>query len=450
MNKIRLSNLNEVVGKMNSKLTEKVNELANNNEVEALNKLLCEWPEKTAEWFLYLSMRISAPSTSSEQLQELKRVRDKAIASNPELLEDEYFNGDAIAQETDVSDAETTNVSSENKSEAKEEFKFSEQEQMYSQIIETLEEFDECELEEIDTYLGTLDYANLGYALQHLVNQYVYAFLTWEGSTPMSDVISKAPEYQAWAAIFTPESILNNPNFSIDDVLRYGFLRSQIGLIKSKGYYAYLVASGDEDLKGFEHHQNQFSSTSSSSSSTSASDVEKKEEIEKFEKKYAVKFPAQLTALHQHEQEFDISSLSSLEYHLSDERLEYEHRKGMGIIDAIRFIWSNDKSDFTVEGGVFTQAQIDSLNQQYTFVRTFTVDEETYVILYFDENGHFGAVWYNQDAVRLFDHYLDLMLEQSLAQHSLYQLLVTLPMIIDNPLFDDEDKEELIRDLRKL
>ena len=91
------------------------------------------------------------------------------------------------------------------------------------------------------------------------------------------------------------------------------------------------------------------------------------------------------------------------------------------------FVWSNSKDDFKASENSLTQQQIDFLNTHYIAIGTISVDDNTNIVVYFDENKQFGAVWYCQDDSVIFDH-LDLLLE--ITSNATY----VIPVVGGNPL----------------
>jgi hypothetical protein len=96
----------------------------------------------------------------------------------------------------------------------------------------------------------------------------------------------------------------------------------------------------------------------------------------------------------------------------------------LGIIDMILFSWGNDRYEFA-DGEFFSKEQKDFLNTQYKcfgWYRTDTVLDCAYY-LYFDANGNFGALCYDQDMFEEVQEDLIKMLENSLANETLENLL---------------------------
>lgn len=91
-----------------------------------------------------------------------------------------------------------------------------------------------------------------------------------------------------------------------------------------------------------------------------------------------------------------IPSIHELENKLQGK--DWDRIHSLGLIDMIKFSWGNDREEFN-EGAEFSKAQIEALNRDYKcfgWYRDDTVLESAYY-LYFDQNGHFGKVFYDQD-----------------------------------------------------
>ena len=76
------------------------------------------------------------------------------------------------------------------------------------------------------------------------------------------------------------------------------------------------------------------------------------------------------------------------------------------------------------------------------------LDDNVTLIIYYDEAQRFGVVWNNQDDGDLYTDYLDVMLKQSPAQHSLAQILGCMTFILSIPYITYESQRQLISDLR--
>ena len=424
---------------MNSELTDKVTELAEENDVPELTRLLVTWPDRDAKWLLYIDSRLIAPSTTQEQRNQLLAVREQALKSNPQLEQQmvEQFSSEQVARKKQ-------NPSS---SKLSEDFTYTEEDQIRFQIIETLEDFEDWQLEDIDDYLDTLHYSNLDEVVQHAVNQTVYGLLRTAADAQAAQSIASSSDYQTWYQAFAPESVLKNDDFGLDQLIRFDRLNKGVELIKSRDYYAYLLERGDKGLGSFNDYLNQFSYQQEFSKAIDDSN------IEFFEKEHNIKLPQQLKNLYlaiNPDQTFVIPSLLKLEYHLSRKRSNYEHLKGMGVINMLAYVWSNDKQVFEAGESSLSETQIKLLNNNYIGVGSINLDDNVNIILYYDKNGHFGAIWYDQDNDVVFTDYLDLMLERSQAKYNIFQLITVIPFIIENSFFKYEEQEKFIANLRAI
>jgi hypothetical protein len=108
-----------------------------------------------------------------------------------------------------------------------------------------------------------------------------------------------------------------------------------------------------------------------------------------------------------------------------------------GIIDGIKFSWGNDRPEFDE----VNQEDIDKLNENYKYVGLYRYDwglEEAYYI-YFDKNQKFGVIRYHQDGFEdLWEDHLDTMLNQSPANQSLEELLISMIDKLEKGILEDE------------
>lgn len=426
---------------MESDLQQKISALADIEDIEGMTQLLCEWPHKTPEWLLYINVRIGAPSTNKEQKSLLTQMKAEALAFQPELAEqlmDEFL---------ETLQSKTSN-GQKNEQEKQKDFVFAQEDCENFEIIDTLQEFECWDVEEITDYIVSLDYGELGEPIQHLVNQYIYG-LTANGqeSEPLK-AVAKQPEYLEWCQSFAPEFVLADDNFGVEGLLRLARLDNEVELISKKDYYAYLLESGDEDHESFDDFLREFGGLNDFTK------VATDDQIEQFEDQFAIKLPEELKIFYQHagslygtaSKPCRFFSISELEYHLDSSRKRYEHLRSMGLLNMLEFIWGNNKDDFSPASGNLTQDQIDYLNQHYTAIGYIPVDDNANVAIYFDRQHRFGTVWYHQDNAVVYKDYLDVLLEKSQAQYGLCQLLAVIPFILTNPLFEEE-QEQYIADL---
>ena len=429
---------------MNSRLAQKVREFAENDDVSGLTDLLSNWPEHDKEWLLYVDARIVAPSSTAEQTQRLKAIRENALKLNPQLEEQLYSRPSAEDEVAKKSTAAQQNKEPTAAS-STDNFVFSDEDKARFQIIDTIEAFEDWQIDEIDVFLNSLDYLQLNEAVQHVVNQTVYGLLRSGEEASSAQKIAESSEYQAWYSSFAPESVLDNKDFGLNELLRFNTLNRDVGTIRQKDYYAYLLQRGNKNLGGFDHYLDGFSRRNKFSAKLDES------KITQFESDYNIELPEQLKELYlavNPKQDFAIPSLLELEHSLSKERKNYEHLKGLGVIYWLSFVWGNDKDDFTAEGGSLNQSQIDFLNKNYTGVGSLHVDDNTNIVLYCDSNGLFGAVWYCQDDSVVLVDYLDIMLEKTQAQFNIYQLLTAIPFVLENAFFENEEQQKFIANIR--
>jgi len=419
---------------MNSSLTDKVKALADIENIDGLTKLLCEWPDQTSEWLIFVEIRIHAPSSNAEQKKKLKDIRQQALNKNPDLLENDF--GEVLE----------TKIASETISkEVEEDFNYTDEDLAQYEIIETLEECEDWHTNEIDDYLGSLNYLSLDDAVQHLINQSVYGLLMLPEEYQAANKIADTNVYKKWHHLYAPASVLNNSDISLQNLIDFTSIEKRVDLIERRNYYAYLIESDNEDLDTFDNFYKQTRSSNSFSNPITSS------EVQRFEQAHNVVFPVQLKDLFlavNDDQDFSILNLTELEHYLSEDRKNYEHLNGLGLVHMLDFVWSNRKDDFKPDTGSLTQTQIDFLNTHYTAIGSLAVDDNTYIIIYFDKDNRFGAVWYCQDDGIVFSDYLYPLLEKSQAQHSLYQLLVAIPMVLKNLFFEYRYQEEFVANLR--
>lgn len=98
--------------------------------------------------------------------------------------------------------------------------------------------------------------------------------------------------------------------------------------------------------------------------------------------------------------------------------------RSLGLIDMIQYSWGNLRSEFE-PGCFFTLAAVQGLNQRYRcfgWYRTDTVLESAWY-LYADEDGRFGALFYDQDGFDATRRELLAMYQASPARQSLEEAL---------------------------
>lgn len=417
---------------MASDLERRIFALADIEDIDEMTRLLCEWPDKTPEWLLYVDVRIGAPSSSKEQKALLKQVKAEALAIKPELAEKEVGER-LVAKSSKPSTSRETQGT----------FVFTDEDRNNFEIIEALQDFECWDAEEITEYIASLDYAILDEAVQHLVNQYVYALIANGQKDKALDRLVEQNSYQAWLHSFAPDYVLSNTGFNVDSLMQLAALDNQVELISKKDYYAYLFEQGDESHASFDDFLqetgglNQFTDLASNG------------ELEQFERTFRVQLPDELKIFYQHagsmrgtaSKPCGIFSISELEYHLDSSRKKYEHLTGMGLLHMLEFVWGNNKDDFKSSAGHLTQDQIDYLNQHYTGIGYIPLDDNVNIVVYFDNQQRFGAVCYDQDDAVVYDDYLEPLLEKSQARYGLCQLLAVIPFIATNPLFEDKQKQ---------
>jgi len=104
---------------MNSELYKRISSLADSEDVEGMTQLLLDWPERDAEWLMFVDVRIAAPSSNKKQKDQLKQIKYAALAENPSLEDDELFSEPSVAQapamsSTNIEDKEFTLTTQDN------------------------------------------------------------------------------------------------------------------------------------------------------------------------------------------------------------------------------------------------------------------------------------------------------------------------------------------------
>lgn len=74
----------------------------------------------------------------------------------------------------------------------------------------------------------------------------------------------------------------------------------------------------------------------------------------------------------------------------------WARRPSLGLVDAIVHSWGNDRPEFA-PGKFFSADQLKALNAQYIGFGLYRPDLERAHYLYFDAQGRFGALFYDQD-----------------------------------------------------
>jgi len=428
---------------MTTELFKRVTELAEADDVEGLTELLLEWPEQDSQWLLFIDSRLMAPSSTKEQKNRLKQKKAEALASNPALSYDDLFSKPEAA-------AEEVNVETE-------EFIYTQQDKRRFDIIETIEEFEDWEFDDIADYLASLNYGDLDAAVQHVINVAVYSFLNpsrWQQPVDgkLTEVLAgivSHQDYQQWHRSVAPESVLANSDFAAKDLKRICQLEDEVELISRRDYFVYLLAKGDDDYRNIDEFLDEIDCLHDFERVASDADVRD------FEAKHGVTLPSDLVSfyqtlagLHRGANDLtDIPSLRDLDQSLDPKRPKWNRLNGMGLIDMLEAVWGNSTDHFTHEVSGFDAAQISELNSRYKSIGYLGVDDNVSIVVYFDEQQRFGAVWYNQDDGVLFEDYLRPLLQRSHAQYGCCQLLTVIRFWINARLMAD-GLESLIASLK--
>ena len=423
---------------------QQVQELAMQDDVPGLTELLAEWPEQNLEWLLCVQSRLGAPSSNAEQKQQLSQVIEEALQRNPaleiELAEEISRLDKLIAQSNEPKPSRPSKI--------KKQVEFSEEDQKNYDLLERLQGYEDWQFNELVNDINSLDYENLVPAVQHKVNQIVNLLHSLGQHKKLNPEILNSETYKQWHRDYAPESILQDKEFSNEKLLRLNALARSVSSIFKREYDNYLIERGDDPDEGV------FGVPSSAAESKIDLSA-----IKVFEEKHQISLPEDLKTYYLNTPPDEkrgylesIMHLSELDHNLSNEREWYEKLKGLGVINWLNYIWSNETIAFSVEEQVITQQHIDTLNSQYTGVGVLSVDDETYILIYFDAEHRFGAIWYSQDnPTKIYDNYLDVMLEKSPAQHTLFQLLGAIPQVLDRGNVEEhESREQFVDDLRKL
>lgn len=102
----------------------------------------------------------------------------------------------------------------------------------------------------------------------------------------------------------------------------------------------------------------------------------------------------------------------------------WQRARSLGLVDMIVYSWGNDRHEFEADAA-FAQAELDALNARYRcfgWYRTDTVSESAWYV-YADEDGRFGALYYDQDSFGAVERALRAMLAASPARASLEDVL---------------------------
>lgn len=133
----------------------------------------------------------------------------------------------------------------------------------------------------------------------------------------------------------------------------------------------------------------------------------------------AIPFPADLVDFYRtygsyiggdYQQRWTIFDLAELDKHRNS--LPPQTRfHSLGLAHMINFVWGNNRQEFELDGeyAIFTQAQIDYLNQHYQVVSVWTdahAGDEAHYYIYYDKTGRFGLAYVHQDDWKIF-HLLD-------------------------------------------
>jgi hypothetical protein len=96
--------------------------------------------------------------------------------------------------------------------------------------------------------------------------------------------------------------------------------------------------------------------------------------------------------------------------------------KSLGLIDYIKYSWGNDRWEFESDE-FFTTEQLHVLNEKYKCFGIYRPNLERAYYLYFDQQGNFGEILYDQNLFEETKNHLQSMLTKSPANQSFNALI---------------------------
>ena len=326
-------------------------------------------------------------------------------------------------------------------------FELSSEEKREFEIIEQLDDHEEASVEDAYAYIQSLRPETLPPHLQHLCNLHLFALHADNPEEEVTAPFRESATYQTWYQRFGPELVLENSAYGFADLKAFAELANALEMVKRRDHHAYLLNQGDDE-DSLSEYLAKYGAFIRFDTATTATD------IARFEHENNVALPDEQKLFYAElgqlmvqfpvaSQMFDVSSLQqSLN---SPER--WSRLDGIGILDMLNFVWSNSHDWFSEESGNLTAGQIDDLNTRYKSLGHIRVDDNVNLVIYYDEHGRYGAVWYNQDDGDIFTLFLEKMLEQSPAHHSLSQILGTSLVLFSAPMLSQETARQLFEKL---
>lgn len=423
---------------MSTTLSQKIQTLLKDDHIKEAVQLLIEvdWSERDSNWLALVEVltQLTDEGTDRDTLLLAKKIHQEmnkgSKSTKPESIVVPVFDaiGAKPSWETHV---------------------FTTREKHEFQILESLQDLDDSSVEELEALIDAQKISELSPAFQDQIYLRVYGLYSINQYGEVAIRIMQTEAYQKWQDRYAAKSILERRSSSVNDLLAICEMFNEISVLFRKDQYSYLLEQGDRD-DGFEPFLQKYVGLCRMEQTASSGD------IVNFERETGKTIPLELREFYQTigaiRSELIGESLAFFGLQnlvdLQQPKKDWATLRSLGIVDMLNFVWSNDKEEFSPEGGWLTQQQIDDLNRRYTAIAYIHVDDNSFVILYFDEKQQFGAVWYDQDDGDIFNSYLYLMLERSLAQHSLWELLNSVVFMFRVPYLEYEQLTQFCLGLR--
>jgi hypothetical protein len=129
-------------------------------------------------------------------------------------------------------------------------------------------------------------------------------------------------------------------------------------------------------------------------------------------------------------------------------KVNYSTRTGtklasLGLIDFIEYAWGGNRDEFKIESGFFNQNEIDFINENYKCVGWYklnTINESAYYI-YFDREGKFTSILYDQDNFDDTKKELVKMQKKSLATDNVENIIKKAILKIEEVVSSNQEEE---------
>lgn len=331
-------------------------------------------------------------------------------------------------------------------------FEYTDEEKLLNKSLEQLEQLedfsDDDTFNDFHEFLLDFDVAKQHFVIQHQVNKMVYhadlmSRQEWYDADPESiKNYIQSDIYQNWFQKYACESILQNAEYSFDDLLALCEIEKQILQLQTKSYYSYRIKENIADESFADLWEEYGTHYRFGSVVTEA-------QISAFQEQHNVEFPDELKDFYKivgqiinyDDVGVNIMSLSNWTESMAEQEVGASLR-GIGLFDKLGYLWSYDQAYLEPDNDKgFSSLQYKYINERYIAIGSVHIDDNSNLVIYFDKHdgsGKFSFVYDNQDDNELFEDYLIPMLNpnEKSQKYSLAQLLAALIVPLSTVYFD--------------